>query len=229
MSTHVMPLARVVLFTADACLTADLATGGERVQDALNASSAILELSRLVYSNPDRPSVPIVEYSHGAIKKSDVGCVVVLSEPPQTTMKKIGTYVHKRPVRVSVLIPSMVVVGTLHLQGRFDPTALLAEGFESFVPLTEAGVVRARTNTPNAIPPERLTVFVNRAHVSGVLIREADEQPVAQSAPPVQERLQPPVRQEVVTHIPAAMPAGVQAPTHTGRLRRLTATDDDWS
>ena len=227
MSTQPHPLARVVLFTADACLTADLATAGERVQDALNASSAILELSRLTYSNPDRPGIPIVEYAAGAIRKSDVGCVVVLSEPPQTTMKKIGTFVQKRPVRVSILTPGMVVVGTVHVQGRFDPNVLLQEGFDTFMPLTEAGVVRARTTTPTSVPPERLTVFVNRAHISGVLLAEPDTEIAApvQHAP---ERLQPPVRYDSGLQTGGNYPAGVQAPSHTGRLRRLSTTDSDW-
>jgi hypothetical protein len=226
MSTQPLPFARVVLFTADACLTADLATGGERVQDALNAKSAILELSRLTYSNPDRPGIPLVEYSAGAIRKSDIGCVVVLSEPPQTTMKKIGTYVQKRPVRVSVLIPGMVVVGTLHVQGRFDPTVLLTDDSESFVPLTEAGVVRARTTTPNSVPPERLTVFVNRAYVSGVLLADAVEQPSA--AQIMADRLQQPARLPQSSNLRDPYPAGVQSPSHTGRLRRLSTTDSEY-
>ena len=41
-------------------------------------------------------------------------------------------------------MPGMVIVGTLHIQGRYDPTLLLTDAQESFIPLTEAGVVRAR-------------------------------------------------------------------------------------
>jgi hypothetical protein len=227
MSTQPLPLARVVLFTADACLTADLATSGERVQEALNASSAILDLSRLTYSNPDRPGVPIVEYTTGALRKNDVGCVVVLAEPPQTTMRKIGTYVNKRSVRVSVLLPGMVVIGTLHVQGRYDPTVLLTDGNESFIPLTEASVVRARTTMPTNAPPERLTVFVNRAHISGLLLAEPEEQTLAQPQP-LLERLRPPIRIAPLPESQPAHPAGAQSLSPTGRLRRLSTTDSDW-
>lgn len=228
MHTQPFPLARVILFTADACLTADLATGGERVQEALNAPSAILELTRLSYANPDRPDIPIVEYPAGALRKNEVGCVAVLAEPPQTTIRKFGTYVQKRPVRISVLIPGMVVVGTCHVQGRYDPTILLKDDSESFIPLTNAGVVRARTTMPTSVPPERMTIFVNRSHISGILLAESAETAFAtgQLSP---DRLPaaPPLSISSVREL-RAVPPGVQSPSHTGRLRRLSSTDSEW-
>lgn len=219
MATQPLALARVVIFTADSCITADLATGGERVKDVLNSQSALLELSRITYSNPDRPGVPLVDYPKGTLRKSDIGCVVVLSEPPQMTMRKLGVYVQKRPVRLSILIPGMVVVGLLHVQGRFDPAHLLSDKIELFVPMTEAGVVRARTTTPTAVPPERLTVFVNKAHINGVLLSESTDAASAQPEPAAPR----PAQQGA-----GALPPGAQSPSHTGRLRRLTAPDSTW-
>jgi hypothetical protein len=220
MSTQPLAPARIVMFTADACITADLATGADRVKDVLNLPNALLDLTRLTYSNPDRPGIPLVDYVAGTLRKSDVGCVIVLSEPPQQAMRKIGVYVQKKSLRVSILIPGMVVVGTLHIQGRYDPTLLLTDASEAFIPLTEAGVVRARTTTPTNVPPERLTVFVNRAHISGILLPETVEQPVA--AAPAQWQ------QPAPAPISSLPPAGVNSPSHTGRLRRFSTQDTDW-
>lgn len=169
------PAARVVLFTADACISAHIATGGERVKDALNSVGAILELSNITYSNPDRPGLPLVDYPSGVIRKADVASVIVLSEPPSESLKKFGVYVQKRPVAISVLVPGMVIVGNYHTQGRFDPNLLLTDPPEPFIPLTDAGVVRARSTTPTAVAPERLTIFVNRAHVTGIFLAEQDD------------------------------------------------------
>jgi hypothetical protein len=210
-------IARVVLFTADACLTADLDTNGERVKDILNHPHGTLELTRISYANPERPGVSLAEYGAGALRKSEIGCVVVLDEPPLTTMRKIGVYVQKKPIRVSLLVPGMVVIGTLHIQGRYDPTMLLADSAESFIPLTEAGVVRARTTTPTAVPPERLTVFVNRAHLTGVLLADASD-----AAP---ELL--PQRQEAVRPAVNPEPRGTVG-TGTGRLSRFAAPEPEW-
>lgn len=205
------------MFTADACLTADLGTSGLRVKDVLNDPTALLELSRLTYSNPDRPGIPLVDYPAGALRKTDVGCVVVLSEPHLPTMRRINAYVPKTPVRVSILMPGMVVVGTLHVSGKFDPTVLLTDAPEPFMPLTEAGVVRARTTTPTNVPPERLTVFVNRNHISGVLLSESLDahQTGSLATEPA----------ELATVGPAAVdPAKPQ----TGRLRRFAQPETTW-
>lgn len=169
------PAARVVLFTADACISAHIATGGERVKDALNLPGAILELSSITYSNPDRPGVPLVDYPSGVVRKADVACLIVLSEPPSESLRKFGVYVQKRPIALSVLVPGMVIVGNYHAQGRFDPTQLLTDPPEPFIPLTEAGVVRARSTTPTAVAPERLTIFVNRAHVTGIFLADVED------------------------------------------------------
>jgi hypothetical protein len=223
MSTQPLAPARIVLFTADACISADLATGGERVKDVLNYPQALLDLTRVTYSNPDRPGIPLVDYPAGSLRKSDVGCVIVLSEPPQQAMRKIGVYVQKKPMRVSIMIPGMVVVGTLHIQGRYDPTLLLTDAPEAFIPLTEAGVVRARTTTPTSVPPERLTVFVNRAHISGILLAEQDDLAAPEPAPRV-ETLRYPGGTGTLR-----MPAPTQeAPRQTGRLRRFSQQDPNW-
>jgi hypothetical protein len=223
MSTQLPTSARVVLFTADACITADLATGGERVKDVLNYPQALLDLTRLTYSNPDRPGIPLVDYAAGSLRKSDVGCVVVLSEPPQQAMRKIGVYVQKKSIRVSIMIPGMVVVGTLHIQGRYDPTLLLTDAPESFMPLTEAGVVRARTTTPTSVPPERLTVFVNRAHISGILLTENVDYATLEPAPRGDAARHPAQTGTARQPVP-----GENAPRQTGRLRRFTNDDPNW-
>jgi|GEM_PF-3267041 len=172
MSTQNFSPARVVIFTADACLTASIETDGERVKDLLNTQSQFIDLSKVIYSNPERPGIAISEYANGTVRKSGIGCVVVLSEPPQTNVKKLGTYVQKRPIRVSVLITGMVVIGQHHTQGRFDASSLLTDALEQFVPLTEAGVLRARSTTPTSVPPERLTVFINRTHITGIFAHD---------------------------------------------------------
>lgn len=218
---HSLTLARVVIFTADACITADLATGGERVKDVLNHPQALLELTQLTYANPDRPGVPLVDYPAGTLRKADVGCLIVLSEPPPQAMRKIGTYVQKRPMRVSVLIPGMVVVGTLHIQGRYDPTVLLMDGPESFIPLTEAGVVRARTTTPTSVPPERLTVFVNRAHISGILLAEYADQVASEPVPRPESTSSP-----GASLAPQPVPHE-DAPPPGGRLRRFSVQNPE--
>jgi hypothetical protein len=175
MTNTLRPAARVVLFTADACISAHIATGGERVKDVLNSPATTLELLNITYSNPDRPGVPLVEYPSGLVRKSEVACIIALSEPPLEALRKIGVYVQKRPVALSVVIPGMVIVGTYHAQGRFDPVNLLTDPPEPFIPLTDAGLVRSRTTAPTAIAPERLTIFVNRVHVTGIFLADADE------------------------------------------------------
>jgi hypothetical protein len=164
-----------VLFTSDACISAHVATVGERVKDVLNSPAAILELANLTYSNPDRPGLPLVDYPSGVVRKADVTCVIVLSEPPAEAIRKIGVYIQKRPIALSVLVPGMVIVGTIHVQGRFNPVSLLTDPPELFIPLTEAGIVRSRTTTPTAIAAERLTIFVNRAHVNGIMLADIDD------------------------------------------------------
>jgi hypothetical protein len=73
------------------------------------------------------------------------------------------------------------------------------------------------------VPPERLTVFVNRAHISGILLAEQEGlQPV-----------EPAMRQE-----PARYPAktgtlgmptpGDDAPRQSGRLRRFSNQEPTW-
>lgn len=223
MSTQPLAPARVVIFTADACITADLATGGERVKDVLNHPQALLELTRLTYSNPDRPGIPLVDYPSGSLRKADVGCLVVLSEPPQPAMRKLGVYVQKKPMRVSIMIPGMVVVGTLHIQGRYDPTLLLTDAVESFLPMTEAGVVRARTTTPTSVPPERLTVFVNRAHISGILLPENVDYAAPEPTPRPETMRNPTQVGTMRQPVP-----GENAPRQTGRLRRFANDDPNW-
>lgn len=205
--------ARVVLFTADASVTADLATGGHRVKDVLNEPQALLELTRLTYSNPDRPGVPLVDYPAGQLRKVDVGVVVVLSEPAAPPMRRMGVYVQKTPVRVSLLLPGMVVVGTLHISGRYDPSLVLTDAPEPFIPLTDAGVVRARSTTPTNVPPERLTVFVNRLHISGVLLQESPDRGVPSTSN---------LHRQQHDLEPAMAGAGDNA---TGRLRRFAVAD----
>jgi hypothetical protein len=221
-----VPDARVVIFTAEACITADLHTGGGRVKDILNLPHALLELKQLTYANPDRPGIPLISYPAGTLRKDEVRCLIVLSEPPQTTVRKIGAYVPKKPVRVSLLIPGMIVVGTLHVQGRYDPTVLLTDAAqETFVPLTHAGVIRAHSTTPAVTPPERLTMFVNRTHLSGILLSEPIEEaaPFPEPIPLRQERPRPaPV--VLITHAAAEQPSS----SKTGRLSRFAALDVEW-
>lgn len=178
---HQQPAARIVLFTADACIAARVATNGERVKDALNAPSTVLELASLTYSSPDRPGVPLADYPAGIVRKADIACVIVLAEPPLESLRKIGTFVQKRPVALSVIVPGMVVTGTIHTQGRFDPMALLMNPPEQFIPLTDASIIRAQTAKPASLAPDGLTIFVNRTHVSGVMFTDQDEaEPAAQ-------------------------------------------------
>ncbi len=224
MSTQHFSPARVVIFTADACLTASFETGGERVKDLLNTQSQFIELSKVIYSNPERPGIAIAEYASGTVRKSDIGCVVVLSEPPQTNVKKLGTYVQKRPIRVSVLIPGMVVIGQHHTQGRFDASSLLSEALEQFVPLTDAGVLRAATTTPTSVPPERLTVFINRAHITGVFAHDLSETGTLYSDGEL-------ARSGAGTGtLPGTgtLTNSIGSPPQTGRLRRFSNSDSTW-
>lgn len=246
-----LPAARIVLFTADACIAARVATGGERVKDALNASSATIELTNLTYSSPDRPGVPLADYPSGIVRKADIACVIVLAEPPLESIRKIGTFVQKRPIALTVIVPGMVVTGTIHAQGRFDPMALLMNPPEQFIPITDASIVRAQTAKPASMAPDGLTVFVNRNHVSGVMFAEdaAADATVPRRGTGL---LQAPTRGTGALGTPApwptasptpgtgalqpragtgllrpSFPAGVpSAPEpQTGRLRRLTGFD----
>lgn len=219
--------ARVVILTGDACITADLPTGGDRVKDVLNLPSKLLELTRLTYSNPDRPGIGLVSYPAGRLRKSDVHCLVVLTEPPQTSVRKFGAYVAKKPIRISVMIPGMVIVGTLHISGRYDPTILMTDAAqETFVPLTQAGMIRSTSTTPMAAPPERLTLFVNRAHISGVLLaEEVDEvQPIPE---PIPLRREEPNR-ATGTLMGTPMPTESRLTGKTGRLSRFSSNDSEW-
>ena len=219
--------ARVVLFTADACITADLPTGGDRVKDVLNLPNTLLELTQLTYSNPDRPGTPLVTYPAGTLRKSEVHCLIVLTEPPQTSVRKFGAYVAKKPIRLSVMIPGMVVVGMLHVQGRYDPAILMTEAAqETFVPLTNAGLIRSNSTTAMGAPPERLTLFVNKAHISGVLLAEEIEE--TQPTPePIPLRREEPHR-ATGTLMGTPMPIESRLTGKTGRLSRFSTNDSEW-
>jgi hypothetical protein len=170
MTTTTGALARVAFFTEHACLVAGLAVGERRVLDLLNQPTvSTLSLIDPVLARPEALDEPLGAFASGRLRKQDVLCAAVLEEPERPVDRRFAAYVAKAPVRVLLLLRSLMVVGTVHITGRGDPLDLLVAWPEPFLPLTEAGLLLDGSVIPDGQPPEPLTILINRAHVAGAV------------------------------------------------------------
>lgn len=167
-------VARIACFTERIALIGDLVVGHHgaprRVLDLLNdPTTSVLSLTSPLLVRIDRLDTPLGSFPAGLIRKTDLACVVVIDEPERPANKRFAAYVPKTPVRVALVLRSLVVVGCVHLTGRVDPLAHLLAWPEHFIAVTRAGLVTSDAGIPAGEPPEPLTVLVNREHIVGAL------------------------------------------------------------
>jgi hypothetical protein len=167
-------VARIACFTEHIAMIGDLVVGHQgaprRVLDLLNdPTTSVLSLTSPLLVRVDRLDTPLGTFPAGLIRKTDLACVVVVAEPERPADRRFAAYVPKAPVRVVLVLRSLVVIGCAHLAGRVDPLEHLLAWPEHFIPVTQAGLVTGESGIPTGEPPEPHTVLVNREHIVGVL------------------------------------------------------------
>jgi hypothetical protein len=192
MTTAHGAVARVACFTEHACLVGDIAveTQGQprRVLDLLNETrTSTVALNGPTLVRPERLDLPLGTFATGRVRKADLLCVGVIDEPERSTGRRLASYVAKTPVRVVLLLRSLALIGTVHVNARTDPLDLVLAWPEPFLSLTEAGLIPDGVPVPDGAPPEPMTIFVNRAHIVGALSHE----PSAVSRQPSANRYSP--------------------------------------
>ena len=138
------------------------------VQSVLTQKMA-LTLDNVRINCSDRMEETVGAYPQVTVRREAVQGLLVMSEPPRPPQQRMAGYVAKTPVRVAVLVPTMLIEGTVHVAGKVDAALQVLEGTEGFAVLSEATVtLTSRSSGPIAVP----TALVSRAHMELATVRQ---------------------------------------------------------
>jgi hypothetical protein len=155
-------LARVIVFSDRHMMLAELATHGRRLSDLVNDPlRRHLELENVRINRPERADETIATYEQMLVRKESIQALLILFEPPRQTQQRLAAYVPKTTARVALMLPALLMDGSVYLTGKCDPLDWTLDGNgEQFTVVSQAEVtLSSRHGNPIHVP----VALINRA------------------------------------------------------------------